>query len=130
MAVSPTYTVGRSPAVANVATGNTARDGSGTITTLLTAVAAGTKVFEVVAQPAVTTTAGMVRLFLSSDGGSTWALFDELPIPAQTVGAGAAGARVRKVYDNLVLVGTSAKLGCTTHNSESINVVALAGDLT
>lgn len=130
MAVAPTYTVPRTPDKVAISTANTNRDGTGTIGTLLTAVAAGTKVSEIVVQALVTTTAGAVRLYHSSDGGSTWTMFDEFIIQAVTVGASTAAYRARRTYDNLVLVGTSAKLGASTHNAESFEVYALAGDLT
>jgi hypothetical protein len=114
----------------NVASANTNRDGSGTISSLIIGASAGTKVNEIVAQAVVTTTAGMIRVFLSTDGATTWKLFDELPIAANTVSASAAGIRVAKTYTNLILDDSSCELGVTTHNSESINVFALGGDLT
>lgn len=130
MSSTPTFVSTPRLGIANVSSGNTNRDGSGTVTSVLTGVSAGTKVTEVVAQAAVTTTAGMVRLFLSTDGGSTWKLFDELPIAAATVSSSVAGTRVAKTYTNLILKDASTQLGATTHNSESINVVAHGGDLT
>lgn len=130
MATTPSFTSTPRVGLANVAAANTNRDGSGTVTALLTGAAAGTKVFEIAAQPTVTTTAGMVRIFLSVDSGSTWKLLDEISIAAATVSASVKGARNSTVYTNLVLADASHRLGCTTHNAESINVVALGGDLT
>ena len=85
MASTPSFTSTPRIGAANVATANTNRDGTGTITALLTGAAAGTKVTSITAQAAVTTTAGMVRIFVSTDSGSTWRLFDELAIAAATV---------------------------------------------
>jgi hypothetical protein len=130
MASTPSFTSTPRVGVANVSAANTGRDGSGTITALLTGAAAGTKVFEIAAQATVTTTAGMVRIFLSTDSGTTWRLFDELAIAAATVSASVKGTRIATTYANLVLPDASHRLGCTTHAAESINVVALAGDLT
>lgn len=130
MGTTPVFTSTVRVGSVNVSAANTNRDGSGTITSLLTGAAAGTKVFEIVAQAAVTTTAGMVRIFLSVDGGTTWRLFDELSIAAATVSASVKATRISSVYANLVLGSASHVLGCTTHNAESINVIALAGDLT
>lgn len=130
MAVAPTYTVPRAVDKAAISTANTNRDGTGTIGTLLTAVAAGTKVNEIVVQALGTTTAGMVRLYHSADGGTTWTMFDEIDVTAVTVGANTKAFRSSKTYDNLILVGTSAKLGASTHNAESFEVYALGGDLT
>jgi hypothetical protein len=130
MAANPTFTSTPRVGLANVAAANTNRDGTGTITALITGAAAGTKVFEIAAQATVTTTAGMVRIFLSTDSGSTWRLFDELAIAAATVSASVKGTRITSTYTDLVLASASHQLGCTTHNAESINVVALGGDLT
>ena len=130
MAVAPTYTVARTPDKVAISTANTNRDGTGTIGTLATAVAAGTKWFEIVVQALGSTTAGMVRLYHSSDGGTTWTMFDEVDVSAITVGANVKAFRQSKIYANLVLVGTSAKLGVSTHNAESFEIYALGGDLT
>ncbi len=113
---------------ASVGTANTNRDGSGTIETIATGSAAGFKVLRVVAQATVSTTAGMIRLYLSTDGGSTWKLFDEIVVSVITVGPGVAGFRGEVAYTDLTLYGTSVKLGASTHNAENHEVWALGGD--
>lgn len=130
MASTPSFTSTPRVGVANVSAANTNRDGSGTITALITGAAAGTKITSITAQAAVTSTAGMVRIFLTTDAGSTWRLFDELAIAAATVSASVKGTRISATYTDLVLPDANHRLGCTTHNAESINVVALGGDLT
>lgn len=130
MATTPSFVSTPRIGVANVASGNTNRDGSGTITALLTGSADGTKVTSITAQAAVTTTAGMVRIFLSTDSGSTWRLLDELAIAAATASASVKATRITATYGDLVLADSTHRLGCTTHNSESINVFAFGGDLT
>lgn len=130
MATTPTFTSTPRYAQATVSAANTNRDGTGTIVSVITGASAGTKVFEVVTQATVTTTAGMVRLFISSDSGSTWRLFDEVSIAAATVSGTVKGNRVSTTYANLILPNASHQLGASTHNAESIQVIALAGDLT
>lgn len=130
MAVAPTYGIARSHDYGAVSAANTNRDGTGTIVTIATGVAAGTRVVEVAAQATVTTTAGMVRLYLSTDSGSSWKLFDELPVAAVTVSASQNGYRVSKEYKNLVLYGTTRMLGASTHNAEAFSVFAHCQDLT
>jgi len=130
MATNPSFTSTPRIGSVNIATANTGRDGTGTITSVLTGVTAGTKVFEVTVSPTVTTTAGMVRLFISQDSGTTWRLFDEITISAATPSATVKVARNTTVYTNLILSGTTSVLGASTHNAESINVFAFAGDLT
>jgi len=71
----------------------------------------------------------MVRLFLSTDSGSTWRLFDEIPVPAITVSASQAAFRARRTYDDLILLGTSDLVGASTHNAEAINIATMAADL-
>jgi hypothetical protein len=127
MASSPVFAVAPEIGMAQVSTANTNRDGTtGTYVTLVTAAASGTRVAEIVTQATVTTTAGMVRLFLTD--GSTTRMFDEISISAATVSASVKGNRVSTLYTNLVLPsGWSIK--ASTHNAEAINVFALGADL-
>lgn len=129
MASTPAFTATPRIGSANVSSANTNRDGTGVITALLTGGSSGTKVTSIAAQAAVTTTAGMVRIFLSTDSGSTWRLFDELSIASATVSASVKGTRITATYGDLVLADSTHRLGCTTHASESINVFAFGGDL-
>ena len=130
MAANPTFTSTPRVGYGQVSAANTSRDGTGTLVTLLTGAAAGTKVFEIAAQATVTTTAGMVRIFLSLDSGTTKRLIDEMSIAAATVSASVKGTRIATTYSNLVLPDASAVLYASTHNAEAINVAAFAGDLT
>ena len=130
MATTPNFTSTSRLATASVSAANTNRDGTGSIIAVLTGVAAGTKVFEVDVQMTVTSTAGMVRLFLSSDSGTTWKLFDEVAIAAATASASVKATRVATQYTNLILPSASWVLGAATHNAEASVVTALGGDLT
>lgn len=129
MASSPAFVgTGRIGAV-NVATANTATDGTGTITSLITGVAAGTRVLEIDVKCAATSAAAVVNIFLSSDGGSTWKIIDSIAVSAVTQSTTVAGFEGYAVYTNLILPSTSHVLGCTTTISQSTNVIALGGDL-
>ena len=128
MAVNPAFASTPRVGSAQVSTANTNRDGTGTIADVLTGVAAGTRVFEVVVQATVTTTAGMVRLYYY-DGTNT-RLLDEITVTAVTVGASTPAFRAARRYDNVVLAGSTHKLQASTHNAEAINVIALGADLT
>jgi hypothetical protein len=110
-----------------VSVANTNRDGTtGTYVNLVTAAASGTRIAEIVTQATVTTTAGMVRLFLTD--GSTTRMFDEIAISAATVSASVKGNRVSTLYTNVVIPsGWSIK--ASTNNAEAINVFALGADL-
>ena len=127
MASSPAFAVTPIVGMAQVSVANTNRDGTtGTYVTLLTAGSSGTRVAEIVTQGTVTTTAGMVRLFLTD--GTTTRMFDEVSIAAATVSGTVKGNRVSTTYTNLVIPsGWSIK--ASTHNAEAINIWALGANL-
>ena len=127
MASSPAFAVTPIVGMAQVSVANTNRDGTtGTYVTLLTAGSSGTRVAEIVTQGSVTTTAGMVRLFLTD--GTTTRMFDEVSIAAATVSGTVKGNRVSTTYTNLVIPsGWSIK--ASTHNAEAINIWALGANL-
>ena len=70
MATSAQYAATPATAMVQIATANTNRDGTGTLGTLITAPAAGTRVDDIQITAAGTTTAGVVRMFLY-DGTNT-----------------------------------------------------------
>ena len=127
MAADPVFAVTPRISSVNVATANTNRDGTGTVATLITGASTGTRVAEIVCQARVTTTAGMVRIFLYD--GTTYRFFDEVAIAAATVSASVKGTRVSTLYNNLVLPSASWSIVVATHNAESIDVTALGADL-
>lgn len=127
MASEPAFAVTPRIGVVNVATANANRDGTGTVATLITGATNGTRIAEIVVHAKVTTTAGMVRVFLHN--GTTFFLFDEVAIAAATVSASVKATRVRVTYDNLVLPSTSWSVRVSTHNAESMDVTALGADL-
>ena len=113
---------------------NTARDGTGTVPSVMTGVAAGTRVDRVIIQAAGTTTAGVVRLFLSHDGGTTKRLIREVLVtaltPSTTVAAFRAEIDMATPAGPFLLRDASAQLLVSTHNAETFNVIAIGGDLT
>jgi hypothetical protein len=128
MADSPAFASTPRCETAAVSAANTNRDGTGTIVAIATGAATGTKIEEVDVKATVTTTAGMVRLYLSLDAGTTWRLYDEIPVTAITASASVATFRQANTYTNLILRDASAKLGASTHNAEALTVVATGGD--
>lgn len=130
MATNPTFTSTPRYDQVNVATANTAIDGTGTITTLVTGVAAGTKIFEINVQCAATSAAALVNVFISTDSGTTWRLFDQISVSAATSSTTVKATRNSTLYNNLILPNASTRLGVTTTISQSTNVNALSGDLT
>ena len=127
MAAEPVFAVTPRISSTNVATANTNRDGTGTVATLITGVAAGTRIAEIVVQARVTTTAGMVRVFLFD--GTTYRFFDEISIAAATASASVKATRVSTTYNNLILPSASWSIVVSTHNAESMDVTAFGADL-
>lgn len=127
MATQPAFAATPRIGMGQVTTANTARDGSGTIATILTGVAAGTRINEIVVEGTATTTAGMVRLYLHD--GTNARLFDEFVVTAITTAASIAVYRATKTYDNLVLPSASWSIRASTHNAETFNVIVLGADL-
>lgn len=130
MATDPKFASTPRFEVARVAAANTNHDGSGTIVSIITGVAAGTKVTSLTIISEVTNAAGMVRIWSTLDAATTWRLFDEIPIAAVTVSASVAGNRIVRTYADLILRNASHQLGVTTHNAEAFVVHAAGGDLT
>lgn len=129
MATSAQYAATPRSAVAQVSTANTNRDGTGTLVTVFTGGASGSRIDDIVVQAVGTTTTGMVRLFLSLDGGTTNRLFAEIPVSAVTPSATVQAFRVAMQDMALLLPNNNALLRASTHNAETFNIiVSRAGD--
>ncbi len=129
MATTPAFINAPRIGVAAVSAANTAIDGTGTITELIAGAATGTRVLEVAAQCSATSAAALVNVFLSTDGGTSWTLFDQITITAATVSTTVKGNRNTATYQNLVLPNANHKLGVTTSIAQATKVFALGGDL-
>ncbi len=113
---------------ARLGTANTNRDGTGTLVDVLTGEPNGTRVDRIVVQALVTTTAGMVRLFI--DDGTTTRAFREIPVTAVTVGAGAIAFTAEVVRtDGLPVVNLpdGFRLRASTHQAEAFDLVCHGG---
>ena len=118
---------------ARSSTANTARDGTGTLGTILTGGANGTRVDRIQWKATSTTTAGVIRIFIKDTQGSpaTRLLFEALVTaitPSATIKS-AEGEFVRTDGQPLVLVPSGWTLLAGTHNAESFDVLPIvAGD--
>lgn len=131
MAVNPSFISTARIGRASLSSANTNTDGTGTITDLITGVAAGTRILEIVTQGTIQTAAGLVNIFTWD--GTNWDLFDQVTISAVTGSSTVKGNRVSTVYQNLVLPSATWKLGCTltvAPTSGTVRVFAFGGDLT
>jgi hypothetical protein len=131
MAASPAFIsvprIGR----CSLSTANVAVDGTGTITDLITGVAAGTRVLSINVQAAGSTAAANVNIFLWD--GTQWDLFDQLAISAVTGSNTTKTYRLVTAYTDLVLPSATWKLGATLTVAPvlgTVRVAAFGGDLT
>ena len=100
----------------------------GSLAVLVTGAADGTRVLEIVAQAQATAAAAIINVFLSTDGGTTYFLFDQISISAATPSATVKANRNSAVYQNLVLA-SGDKLAVATTIAQATAVHALGGDL-
>lgn len=127
MAVTATPIFAQSPAygVANISTANTNRDGTGTIGTVLAAGSNGTLGEHIDICATGTTTAGVVRLFITLDSGPTSRLWKEILVGAITPSASVA-AFMRRINcflpENSLYLPSGYSLRAATHNAEGFNV--------
>lgn len=131
MAANPSYISTPRIGRCSLQTANTATDGTGTITDLLTGVAAGTRVLSVNVQGTVQTAGALVNLFLWD--GTQWDLFDQITITATTGSNTTKAYRLVTPYTDLVLPSATWKLGATITvqpTSGTVRVLAFGGDLT
>jgi len=137
MATTAQYTTQPILNYAQVSTANTALDGTGTTVKVIdgptTAAAAGVgeRINRVIVNATGTTTAGMVRFFLSLDGGTTKRLIVEKPVTAITVGASTAAFRteVPELVGLILVGGGDAELYASTHIAETFNIIIESGRL-
>lgn len=133
MAANPNFAATPKLGVATISTANTLRDGTGTLGTVLTAGANGTRIRRIEIQATGVTTAGMVRLFLHD--GTTAHLVAEVPVSAATPSGTVAAFTFAFVEDlddtGLVplVIPNTWSLRASTHNAETFKVIAEGADL-
>lgn len=127
MATNPNFSSTPRLGAVSVSTADSSYTAPTNVGTLLTGVAAGTKIEEVVVKCAATSAVAVVRLFLYD--GTTYYLYDEIAILPITGSSTVAQCRVQRKYDNLVLPTASWSLRVTTSVSQATHVTAHGGDL-
>jgi hypothetical protein len=126
MSTTANYAATPRAAFGQVSVANTNRDGTGTIATIFTAGASGSRVDDVVIVATGTTTAGMVRLFLHN--GTDARLWVEVPVSAATP-SGTVQAFTASLLNQSLILPTGWSLRASTHNAETFNVIVdRAGD--
>lgn len=134
MATSAQYSTSPTIDVSQLTTANTNRDGSGTTVeiaagpTTASGSGVGKRIVGVVVKATGTTTLGMIRFFLSVDGGTTKRLVDEVAVAAVTASATqAAWSGIAPNLSQIILPGqvssNTQKLYASTEKSETFNVI-------
>jgi hypothetical protein len=108
---------------------NTARDGTGSVVTLVTGNAApGTRIDKVRTMGVGTVTAGMIRFFIND--GTNKRLIKERTVTATTPSATVAGFEDEwTLQDGLYLPSGTWSLMASTNNAETFNIFAIGGNL-
>lgn len=114
--------------MAQISTANTGRDGSGTLGTVFTGSANGDTVDHIDIVATGTTTAGVVRLFISD--GTNIRLWKEILVsaitPSATVQVFSSNVDC-SLPSNALFIQSTWLLRCSTHNAETFNVIAHGG---
>lgn len=131
MSTSANYAATPNLGLAQIATANTNLDGTGTIGTVLTAGASGSRVDALMVKATGTTTAGMIRFFIH-DGTNT-RLLNEVPVQANTPSSTAPAWEVQMNGGTMsqlfpIILPTGHSLRASTNNAETFNVWAVGGD--
>lgn len=108
-----------------ISTANTSRLGGGSIGTLVTGSTNGDLVEMINMKSNQTTTAGMLRIFIS-DGG-TFELYDEVTVQAITPSATVKAWQFQYVPLRPLVIQSGYILGVSTENSEEFVIVGQGG---
>ena len=127
MATSPAFAITPRVGAVSIATADSSYTAPTNVGTLITGVAAGTRISEIVVKNAATSSAAIVRIFLHD--GTTYWLFDEITVAAATGSSTVQQSRVSTVYNNLVLPSASWSIRVTTSVSQTTHVTAFGADL-
>lgn len=126
---SPIFTLTPVIGHASIGTANTARDGSGTLGTVITGSTDGTRVSRITVQSSGSAvTAGMVRLFIETSGSTV--LYHECPVTATSPSNTVAGFRAVFEYigERAIVLPSSASIKASTAIAETFNVWAEGGN--
>lgn len=127
MASAPAFAATPASLVGQMSTANTARDGTGTLATIFTPGANGSRINFVSCQATVTTAAGTLRFFI--DDGTNKRLECEVKTLGVTVSGTVPGERVEVPQLRGRTLKNGQVLKACPNNSEAWNVTVDASDL-
>lgn len=126
MATAAQYAATVQNAQAQISTANTNRNGTGTIATVMTGATNGTRIDDISIVATGTTTAGVVRLFISD--GTNVRLWQEILVTAITPST-TVQVWSYTLLNQALLLESGWSLQASTNNAETFNVIVTrAGD--
>jgi hypothetical protein len=135
MATTAQFTAQPTIDITQISTANTNRDGTGTIATIATgpataaAAGVGERINRVTIQATGSTTAGVIRFYISIDSGTTNRLICEKLVPAITPSTSVPAFRmeVGELTGIILPGGGAAVLRASTNNAETFNILVESG---
>jgi hypothetical protein len=125
----PIFTITPVVGVASISTANLARDGSGTLGTVISGSTNGTRITRVrVISSGSQVSNGMIRLFINTSGSNV--LYDEVAVIATSVSASMVGFDNSLEYlgERAIILPNGASLSAGTTIAEPFNVWAEGGN--
>lgn len=131
MATAPAYAATPRCGIGQVSVANTNRDGTGTLATIFTAGANGSRIDAISLKAVGTSTAGMIRLFIHD--GTNARLLTELPVPATTPSATLPAWEAQLNTNSMsqvlpIILPTGYSLRASTEKAGAFNVICVGGD--
>lgn len=131
MATDPQFTATPVIGIATISAANTNLDGTGTIGTVLTGSTNGTRVHRTTVKAQVSTTAGMVRLYVADNAGTPNVyLWREILVSAITKSATVAAFEytLSLTGETALILPNEYTLRASTEKAEAFNVIAEGGN--
>lgn len=131
MATNPQFAATPKVGIAQISTANTSLTGTGTLGTIFTAGANGSRIDAIAIKGTGTSTSGMVRLFIHN--GTTASLLTEIPVlavtPSGTIPSWETQLNANSMAQVLpIILPAGHSLRASTHNAETFNILATGGD--
>ena len=126
MAITAQFVATPKVGLVSISVANTSLTGSGTLYTVFSAGANGSRIERCIVKASGTTTAGMVRLFIYN--GTSATLLTEIPVEAVTPSGTLPSFETTLVFDGGLVIPTGYSLRASTHNTDSFQLTALGGD--
>lgn len=129
MANSPSFVATPTIDLGTISTANPARDGTGTIISIASGTTNGKRIHKITIKAIVTTTAGMVRIFIHD--GSNYFLWREITIAANTVSATnpAVESEIQLFGEDALVLPNGYSLQFSTEKSETFKIIVEGGEI-